>query len=51
MEIKDIIIGIISLVLAYFMIKVIWIVARSLIQTVLILIIAYVLYLFLKKLL
>ena len=51
MKPTDIIIIIIALIIAYFMIKISWIVARFLIQTVFVLLIAYILYIFLKKLL
>lgn len=48
---KDFIIVIISLILAYFIINILWTVAIILIQIVFILIIAFILYLFLKRLL
>lgn len=51
MKIADIIIIIISLILAYFMIKISWNFAIFLIRVVIVLIVAYVIYLFLKKLL
>lgn len=51
MRIKDIIVIIIALILAYFVVKISWIVAKFLIMAVFVLLIAYILYLFLKKLL
>ena len=50
MKSTDLIIVIIALILAYFMIKIFWVVARFSIQTIFILVVAYILYLLLKKL-
>lgn len=49
MKPTDFIIIIIALILAYFMIKISWIVARFLIQAVFVLVIASILYIILKK--
>ncbi len=51
MKIKDIIIIIIGLILAYFVLKISWILAIFFIKVALFLIIAFIIYLFLKKIL
>lgn len=51
MKITDVIIIIVALILAYFIINILWLIARFVIQVAIVLIVAYILYLFLKKLL
>jgi hypothetical protein len=48
---KDIIIAVVVLILAYFIMKILWAVAIFSTQVIFVLLIAYILYLFLKKLL
>ena len=49
MKTKEIIIVIIAMILAYFLINILWIVARFLVQTAFFLLIAYIVYIFLRK--
>jgi hypothetical protein len=51
MNTKEIIVIIISIIIAYFAINILWTVARFLVQTVVFLVIVYVIYIFLRKLL
>ncbi len=51
MKTKDIIIGIIALVFAYIIFKVVWFIIVQVIEIVVILMFAYIIYLFLKKVL
>lgn len=49
MRVKDIIIIIVALIFALFLLKISWIIAKFLIQIVFVLLVAYVIYNFLKK--
>jgi hypothetical protein len=51
MKLRDIIIAIIALIIAYFVFGIIWTLTFFFIRIAVILIIAYIVYLFLKKLL
>lgn len=51
MRFKDIIIIIIALIFALFLLKISWIIARFLVQTIFVLLVAYIIYVFLKKIL
>lgn len=51
MNTKDIIIIFLALIVAYFMMNVFWVFARFLIQIIFIVVIAYFIYNFLKKIL
>lgn len=50
MKLTDIIIAVIALILAYFIIRILWAVTVFVIEIAVILIVAYIVYLFLKKL-
>ncbi len=49
MRFKDIIIITIALIFAYFLMKISWMIARFLVQTIFVILVAYIIYLFLKK--
>ena len=49
MKTKEIIIIIIAMILAYFVTNILWVVARFLVQTAFFLLIAYIVYIFLRK--
>ncbi len=51
MKTRDFIIGIIALVFAYIIFKVVWFIIVRIIEIVVILMFAYIIYLFLKKVL
>jgi hypothetical protein len=50
MNTKEIIVIIISIIIAYFVINILWTVTRFLVQTAVFLVIVYVIYIFPKKL-
>ncbi len=51
MKTRDLIIGIIALVFAYLIFRIVWFIISQIIEIVVILMIAYIIYLFLKKVL